>query len=193
MKTFLASIIVVLILFSGCNNQPAGPEIKQGEIFNVNKIDGMTAEAVIKNFVAALSGFQEVPPVMTLARGMAYFQLNFDVTELSYTLNVANIQNITQAHIHLAPPGENGPVVAWLYPSGPPPILIPGRFNGVLATGVITGDDLIGPLLGEPLDELIAAIKDGNAYVNVHTSQNPGGEIRGQIVFGNGMITITSE
>jgi hypothetical protein len=56
---------------------------------------------------------------------------------------VANIENVTMAHIHVAPAGVNGPVVVWLYPEGPPPVTIPGRFSGVLATDTITDEDVI--------------------------------------------------
>ncbi len=85
------------------------------------------------------------------------------------------------AHIHLAPAGVNGSVVVWLYPSGPPPLAIPGRSNGVLAEGVITDDSLVGPLEDGTLEDLLDEIRAGNTYVNVHTDQEPAGEIRGQI------------
>ena len=133
------------------------------------------------NFRAHLSGAEEVPPADTPAQGQAIFKLSADGTELHYKLIVANIENVTQAHIHLAPVGQNGGVVAWLYPAGPPAQLILGRSPGVLAAGTITGDDLVGELAGQSLDDLIDAIKAGNAYVNVHTAQFPGGEVRGQI------------
>jgi hypothetical protein len=134
-----------------------------------------------RNFAAHLSGREEVPPADTKATGQATFQLSRDGTELSFRLNVANIENITQAHIHLAPAGTNGGVVVWLYPDGPPAQLIPGRTQGTLARGTITADDLVGALAGAALDDLVDEMKAGNAYVNVHTSQFPGGEIRGQI------------
>lgn len=142
---------------------------------------GASAQGHSRNFVAPLSGAQEVPPADTNARGLAKFQLSKDGTELSYKLIVANIENVTMAHIHLAPAGQNGPVVAWLYPDSPPPQLIPGRTNGILATGTITGDDLVGPLAGESLNVLLDEMRDGNTYVNVHTNRFPGGEVRGQI------------
>jgi hypothetical protein len=132
-------------------------------------------------FVAPASGDQEVPPADTRARGQAVFQLSRDGTELHYKLIVANIENVTMAHIHLAPAGVNGPVVVWLYPDSPPPELIPGRFSGILAEGVITDADLVGLLAGQTVADLVAEIEAGNAYINVHTSQFPAGEVRGQI------------
>jgi hypothetical protein len=131
--------------------------------------------------VAHLSGGEEVPPADTRATGQAIFKLSRDGMSLDYRLIVANIENLSMAHIHLAPAGVNGPVVVWLYPDGPPPQPIEGRFSGVLATGTITADDLVGPLAGASLDDLLAAMRAGNTYVNVHTEQYPGGEVRGQI------------
>jgi hypothetical protein len=131
--------------------------------------------------VAPLSGAEEVPAVDTNARGVGVVKVSADGKSLSYKLIVANIENVLQAHIHVAPAGENGPVVAFLYPSGPPPVLIPGRSDGVLASGTITAANLVGPLAGESLDVLVDEIREGNTYVNVHTTQFPGGEIRGPL------------
>lgn len=141
------------------------------------------AEAVSGlHYRAHLTGDEEVPPVDNRAQGQATFRLSRDGTELSYRLIVANIEDVFMAHIHMAPPGVNGGVVVWLYPEGgPPPQLIEGRTQGVLATGVITADDLTGALAGMELSDLVAAMDAGNTYVNVHTTANPGGEIRGQI------------
>jgi hypothetical protein len=132
-------------------------------------------------YVAHLSGGEEVPSADTNATGQAIFRLSKDGDSLYYKLIVANIENVTMAHIHLAPAGVNGPVVVWLYPSAPPAQLIPGRTNGILMEGTITEANLVGLLAGQSLADLIANIEAGNAYVNVHTSQYPGGEIRGQV------------
>lgn len=132
-------------------------------------------------FQANLSGGEEVPAVDTRARGQATFRLSDDGTELSYRLIVANLHDLTMSHIHLAPPGDIGGVVVWLYPPAPPPQHIPGRTSGVLATGVITDANLTGALAGQPLSALLDEMAAGNAYVNVHTQDHPGGEIRGQI------------
>lgn len=139
------------------------------------------ALAATRNFRTHLAGEFEVPVRDTQAQGQAIFQLNKDGNELHYKLIVANIENVLQAHIHMAPAGQNGMIVAWLYPSAPPAQLIPGRFQGVLGEGIITEANLVGPLAGHPFSELIDAIESGNAYVNVHTTQFPPGEIRGNL------------
>ena len=66
-------------------------------------------------------------------------------------------------------------------PQAPPAKLIPGRTDGILAEGVITEASLVGSLEGAELSVLIEAMEAGNTYVNVHTAQIPGGEVRGQI------------
>ena len=127
-------------------------------------------------FTATLSGTQEVPAVMTPAGGEAVFTLSPDGMTLSFTLTVSNINDVFASHIHLAAPGVVGPVVAPLFIGSKI-----GPFSGLLAQGTITAADLRGPLLGMPLSALVAEIETGNTYVNVHTTANPGGEIRGQI------------
>lgn len=149
-------------------------------LFVAGAVPALSANSA-KNFRTHLTGAEEVPAVDTRAQGQAIFKLSPDGTELHYKLIVANIENVLMAHIHLAPAGANGPVVVWLYPDGPPPQLIPGRSQGVLAEGVITAGDLVGLLAGGNMADLIAEIEAGNAYVNVHTEQFPGGEVRGQI------------
>jgi hypothetical protein len=136
-----------------------------------------------RNFTAPLNGAAEVPSVDTQARGVAIFQLSADGSELSYRLIASNIENVMMAHIHCCSAADdNAGVVVWLYPeSGPPPATIDGRHAGTLATGTITSADLVGSLEGMSLDALVDEIVAGNAYVNVHTTQNPGGEIRGQL------------
>ena len=132
-----------------------------------------------RNYRAHMSGTGNIA---TLGQGQATFQFSRGDTTLHYKVIVANIENVTQAHIHLAPAaGGNGPVVLWLYPSDPPPELIPGRKDGVLMEGTVTSADLVGPMAGMSLEDLKANIDKGLTYVNVHTSANPGGEIRGDI------------
>jgi hypothetical protein len=154
-----------------------------------------TALAINRNFSVHLSSNEEVPPVGVVidsqAQGQAIFHLSEDGTALEYQLIVANIDNVVAAHIHLGEFGANGPVVAFLYGAVPVP---PGggRTDGVLAEGTITAANLVGPLAGHPLSDLVKAMNDGGAYVNAHTNDGvaptntgpgdfPGGEIRGQV------------
>ena len=153
-----------------------------------------TAVAFNRNFSVHLSSDEEVPPAANLvidsqAQGQAIFHLSKDGTALEYKLIASNIENVIMAHIHLGPAGCNCPVVAFLYGRVAPGA---GRTNGVLAEGTITTANLIGPLAGHPLSDLIEAMNSGGAYVNVHTDDGiepsntgpgdfPGGEVRGQI------------
>jgi len=109
------------------------------------------------------------------------FQKSASGEEIHYTLKVRNLSNITMAHLHLGlKEGISTPVV-WLYPPSPPPKLIPGSFDGVLAEGTITAKDLVGPLRGQALSALIREMEAGNTYVNVHTKEHPQGSICGQV------------
>lgn len=130
-----------------------------------------------KNFTAHLNGGNEVPAVDTNAQGQALFKLHKG--ELRYKLIVANLEEVLFAHIHCAPAGQNGGVVVTLYP-GP---TTDGRTNGVLAEGTIEDADVTAGCMGEDatVDGLLNAIATGNTYVNVHTTSNPPGEVRGQI------------
>ena len=128
-------------------------------------------------YTAHLTGAEEVPAVDTDAVGQTVLQLNRDGTALRFRLIVANIDDVTQAHIHLGERGENGDVVAFLFGFVAEGVTT----NGVLATGTITDADLVNPLAGGSLDDLVAELNSGNAYVNVHTVDHAGGEIRGQI------------
>jgi CHRD domain len=132
-------------------------------------------------FEAKLSGKNQTPVVNTPAHGVATFQLSADGKSLTYRLSVTDIENVSMAHIHMGPAGQEGPVVAWLYPSKPPAIVKKGKFTGVLARGTLTEADLVGPMQGKTIGDLVDQIKAGKTYVNVHTEKNPGGEIRGQI------------
>jgi CHRD domain len=140
---------------------------------------GIAASAVAGsgNFETHLTGDEEVPAIVTGGQGQATFKLSADGQSISYKLNVANLEDIIQAHIHLGRPGANGNVVVFLFG----PVTGGVDVSGRLAEGSFGAADLINDLAGHPLSDLIAAIEDGNAYVNVHTAAHPTGEIRGQL------------
>jgi hypothetical protein len=123
-------------------------------------------------FTAGLSGANEVPARTTSASGMATF--SFTGETVTYTLEVENIQNVTMAHIHSGAAGVNGPIRVFLF-RGATPTSVGTR--ATLSSGSFTEADLTGVTFGGLLEEMRA----GTAYVNVHTTQFPGGEIRGQV------------
>jgi len=106
-----------------------------------------------------LSGNQEVPPVSTAATGTGTIAVLMD-RSVSGSVTTSGVAGAA-AHIHLAAPGQNGPVIVPLNKTGdnvwsvPPAI----RLN----------------------DAQYEAYRLGNLYVNVHSAANPSGEIRGQI------------
>jgi hypothetical protein len=140
------------------------------------------------NFVATLSGDQEVPPRDTQAVGVATFKLREDGAALAFKVNVANLDNAFAAHIHCGAVGVNGPVGVTLFMGAP----AGGRVNGTLAEGTITAPDPGNGCGWTELAAVLAAMGAGDTYVNVHTNDGvappntgpgdfPGGEIRGQI------------
>jgi CHRD domain-containing protein len=144
-----------------------------------------TAFAQQQHFIAQLSGNKEVPPVSSPVTsnpsGIATFVLTAAGTQMKYTLNATNMDKVIAAHIHMGKETENGPIVVnFFIPSGPT-----GKVNGTLAQSSINSTSLIGPLQGKQMPDLIKLINTGDAYVNVHTSQNPPGEVRGQISSGS--------
>jgi hypothetical protein len=133
-----------------------------------------------QQFVAKLTGSNEVPAVQTSAIGTTKFTVGAGGKSLNYVLNVTNMNGVTGAHIHSGKQGENGPVVAGLFNSGMvgPPT---GKENGVLAKGNITSSDLQGTMPGKQISDLVNLMKSHGAYVSINTQQHQNGEIRGQV------------
>lgn len=136
------------------------------------------------DFAAELSGDEEVPAVETAASGSATVEIEDD--QIVYRVEVEDLTNAVVSHIHIGAPGENGNVHMNLCgtPDGVPACQ---SGTGVLAEGTnsVTQN-------GITFDSLVSAIRSGNAYVNVHTTDGvppdntgpgdfPGGEIRGQL------------
>jgi len=133
-------------------------------------------------FQIRLTGDQQVPAVNTTAFGFAEVQLSEDNSTLSFEVVVCNIANVTASHIHVGAAGTNGPVVLPFF--GSPPLFNSTRGCDTLAEGTRTSADLVArPAAGiNTWTDFINALLVGNAYVNVHTTAHPGGEIRGQLV-----------
>ena len=133
--------------------------------------DGDDAE----RFQASLSGAAETPPVATTASGSS--TVTPGETQTSYRIDVQGLTNATVAHIHSGAPGQAGPPVVFLFQTSTPLSLA----NGTLSAGAFDETDMI-PAANISYDSLLSLIRRGNAYVNVHTTAHPPGEIRGQLV-----------
>ena len=140
-----------------------------------------------ERFTATLNGANERPtPRTTPAQGTANFSLLNDV--LSWDITLTSITNVTAAHIHVGGATVASGVILLLTPSGP---------SNTRITGSITKAAFVPQTVeGEQYtwDEMLALMRTGGAYVNVHTNLTtndptnnsgpgdfPGGEIRGQI------------
>jgi len=134
-------------------------------------------------FRAKLSGFQETPTLFSSGSGTFKATLSDDGTTLTYTLSYAGLVGAAAAHIHLGAPAIAGGVSAFLCGGGGKPAC-PGTSGTV--TGTITAADVIGPSLqgiaAGNFAGLIASMRAGVTYVNIHTTAHPGGEIRGAII-----------
>ena len=127
-------------------------------------------------FATNMTGQEEVPPVDTQDVDETILVQDLPLNQtIHYFVNVTGIEGITQGHIHSAAEGENGQIVVTLFNFESPQ-------SAVLENGTFAASNLEGPMQGKTMPDLIAAMKNGSTYVNVHTEQNPNGEVRGQLV-----------
>ena len=138
---------------------------------------------------ARLSGLQEVPVVSTEASGSFEASISPHGNAIDYEITYTGMQGVvTQSHMHVGQRSVNGGIVLWICgsatnpgPAGTPVCTSPnGHFAGTWRPENIQNQPTQQITTGE-LDEVIAAIRAGVAYVNVHTNLSPGGEIRGQV------------
>lgn len=135
-------------------------------------------------FSARLTGDQEVPPVDTQTKGKASFEVNEDYTKINYELKVktrgmdtVGLLGVAGAHIHCAPAGQNGPVVAFL--AG----VVNGGLDGrVEFSATLTDANIVDDTCGATIADLVNSMSSELTYVNVHSLANPSGEVRGQIL-----------
>ena len=140
-----------------------------------------------RNFHATLRGRNEVPVTLSGGRGTLDLRVNQMDTSVHFVLEFSGLQTaVGAAHIHVAQPNVNGGVTVFF--CGTVPTGFPAR-AACPASGTVEGDfteaDVIGltsqQLEANNLAKLLAAIRAGKTYANVHTTTSPAGEIRGQI------------
>ena len=135
---------------------------------------GVSAQTLTAN----LNGGEETPILNTGAVGTVEVSLDVENQEVAVTLRVFNVPTPTTAgHIHIGAAGIAGPVVL-NFPSA-----LVGRTGDFAMTFRIgPGQFVARPAIGiNTMEDAFQAILNGNSYVNIHTQQFPGGEIRGQL------------
>ena len=148
--------------------------------------DGDSGGPDPEEYLATLNGANEEPVRNTTAAGTAQLEVLTNNT-IAYTIDLSNITNVTAAHIHgPAAARVNAGVIVDLFIASPRT----GAVNGRLVSDTLTTTN--NPAVVS-MDSLLVLIRNGNAYVNVHTNDGvaptntgpgdfPGGEVRGQIL-----------
>lgn len=140
-----------------------------------------TTDTVIQSgtYSALLTGAESVPAVTTAAEGTLDLTYDAEDEKLTFILKITKkLTNPTVATIYQGTPGSEGDAVYTLYVADDPN---QGTYQGTLAEGTIVAMDLVGPLQGKTVTDLLALIEDGEAYVSVGNKSHPVDAIRGQI------------
>jgi hypothetical protein len=147
---------------------------------------------VIKEY---LSGYNEVVSVSTNGNGTFNARISNDGQSIDWELSYADLEGaVQQSHIHFGNAGTNGGITVFLCtnlgngPAGTQPCPAPpATISGTIVAADVSpnipatqGARNQGLNTGE-MEELVAAIRAGATYVNVHSTLWPGGEIRSQI------------
>jgi hypothetical protein len=139
-----------------------------------------------------LSGYQEVPTLSNPATGTFDVNISKDGTSLAYTLSYEGIAtNVLFSHIHIGRPAVNGGVMVFLCTNGAPPAGVPVPppcpQGGGTVTGELTAADVLAVaaqgVAANDFAAVVAALRAEAAYVNLHSTANPGGQLRGQVTF----------
>jgi hypothetical protein len=131
-----------------------------------------------------MTGLHEVPAVSSTGVGEFVAEIDDEMETITYVFTYSGLEGGASlfAHIHFGQRSVNGGVSAFLCGGGGKPPCPPVAGE---VTGIITPADVVGPTAQgiEPgsFTELVRAMRVGSAYVNIHTTRWPGGEIRGQI------------
>ena len=138
---------------------------------------------------ARLKGFQEVPAVSTVAKGRFKASIDDKSGAIHYELSYSGLEGtVTQSHIHLGQRGVNGGVTMFLCQTATnadPTGLAPTCPQSGTVTGMLQAANVIGPagqgIAALEFTEVLAALRAGVAYANVHSTKFPAGEIRAQL------------
>jgi hypothetical protein len=147
-----------------------------------------------EKFHAVLSGFEEVGGVgagetgaiFSRGKGTLDLVLNDQATMITYTLTFSGLSAVTQSHTHFGKEHVAGGVMVFFCtnlsngPAGTPGCPLSGPVTGNLTAASVVGPTAQGITAGN-FDAVVEALRSNTAYVNIHTTAFPAGEIRGQI------------
>lgn len=162
-----ASIGVGLVSSAGADNRGKRPEVVR----------------------AQLTGYSEVPSQSSAGRGLFRAVIDAEAETITYSLSYANVA-ITQSHLHFGQHHTNGNISVFLCtnlgnaPSGVPTQpcpAAPAEINGVISAASVVALAAAQGIAAGEFGELVAAIRNGSVYVNIHTTGVAAGEIRGQL------------
>jgi hypothetical protein len=155
----------------------------------VGTVGVVFANGGFRDLRASLSGYEEVPTLSSAGSARFQARINREETAVDWKLSYSDLEGtVSQAHIHFGATATNGPVVVFFCSNlgnGPvgtqacPPA--PATVTGTFAAVDVLGGAAAQGLEAGNLDELIAGIRAGATYANVHSTLRPGGEVRGQI------------
>jgi len=141
-----------------------------------------------------LNGYEETPlSLVSPGSGEFTAAIRHDGSAIEWSLTYRNLADVTQSHIHLGRPATTGGVVLFLCTNGTPPAGVPMPQPCPASAGTISGTwtaaDVIASTNGQGvqsgqvgLEQIIDAIRNDAAYVNVHTAAHPTGEIRARLL-----------
>jgi hypothetical protein len=138
--------------------------------------NAVIAQTEEQKLTTELSGVNEVPPTDSSSTGLAEFDI-IGTDSIRYYVNASNIQDVTAGDLHEGLEGENGPILVQLFSYDTP-------MNQVSESGITTAGN--SSFQGstttsqQQLKDFMSAMRTGQIYDNIHTEQNPDGEIRGQ-------------
>ena len=158
-------------------------------------VGAVGAQQGFKNIKEFLSGYEEVPAVSTSAGAQFSASISNDGSEIAWELSYSALEGaVQQSHIHVGQAGVNGGISVFLCtnlgngPAGTQPCPAgPATISGTIAAADVSPNipataaaRTQGVNTGE-IEELIAAMRAGATYVNIHSTTWPGGEVRSQI------------
>ena len=135
-------------------------------------------------FRAGLSGKNEIPPVKTKTSGVAEFEVDDGRSEIEFELEIEDGERVLAGpgeHIHCGSEFENGPIAAFLTADSREDDNNFGYNGDVEIEATLDDTNVEVTDCGRNIRELVQSMIDGNTYVNIHSSEFPGGVIRGQI------------